>query len=131
MRPFESYRFAGVPFVLRLAAEPAAAKVSAAVETVLKIGDDQPGLESRIRFDVLGRPVYRFQVLLPERFSARPARSRRTVAQRASNMPSHGGRDGRRELLTIYTAEGRQGETPVVMRGQLENGDLGIRDLGI
>ena len=68
VRPFESYRFAGVPFVLRLAAAPAVAKVSAAVQTVLKIGEDQQSLESRVTFDVRERPVYQFQMLLPEGF---------------------------------------------------------------
>jgi hypothetical protein len=121
VRLFESYRFASVPFVLRLAAEPAAAQVSAAVETVLKIGDDQQSLESRVRFDVRGRPVYQFLMLLPDGFRL----DQLDVAGLAPGGFQYAvTRRGGRGLLTIYTAAGRQGETPVVVRGQLAAGQL-------
>ena len=97
IRPFESYRFAGVPFVLRLAAEPAAAKVSAAVETVLKIGDDQQGLESRIRFDC-ARPA---GLPLPGAAAGRiPARSGRRGRTAARGLP-----------IRCHAARGATGES--------------------
>ena len=71
IRPFEAYSFAAVPFTLRLAAAPVAARVSATVQTVLRIADYERSLESRVTFDVQGRPVYQLQMFLPEDFQRR------------------------------------------------------------
>ena len=101
-----------MPFVLRLAAAPAAARVSASVETVLKLAEFQSGLESRINFDVQGRPVYRLQMLLPEGF-------RLDYVSAPGDFQYAVTVQDKRPLLTIYLATGRQGDVPVLVRGQL------------
>ena len=115
IRPFEAYSFAAVPFAVRLAATPAAARVSAAVQTVLKLSEFQSSLESRIKFDVQGRPVYRLQMLLPEDF-------RLDHVSAPGDFQYAVTRQDKRPLLTIYLAAGQQGDVPVLIRGQLNCG---------
>ncbi len=122
VRPFEAYGFASVPFTVRLAVAPVAARVGAVAQTVLKLVENQSSLESRVTFDVQGRPIYQLQMLLPEelrldRVSA-PGEFQYTVTQ-----PAAAPRDKRR-LLTIYLAEGRQGDVPVLIYGRLDRVDL-------
>ena len=112
IRPFESYSFATVPFTVRLSAAEVEARVSAVVESVLKLAEHQRSLESRVRFDVRGRPVYRLRVLLPEGFRLdsvhAPGKFQYTVTK-----------EGKRPLLTIYLASGQEGEVPVMISGKL------------
>ena len=101
-----------MPFTVRLAAAPVAARVSAAVQTVLKLAAYERSLESRVTFDVQGRPVYQLQMFLPDglrldRVSA-PGEFQYAVTQQ-----------DKRPLLTIYLATGRQGDVPVLVRGKL------------
>ncbi len=112
IRPFEAYSFAAVPFTVRLAAAPVAARIAATVQTVLRIADYERSLESRIAFDVQGHPVYQLQMFLPEdlrvdRVSA-PGEFQYAVTQQ-----------DKRPLLTIYLATGQQGNVPVLIRGKL------------
>ncbi|MBU4399765.1 MAG: hypothetical protein KKE86_10575, partial [Planctomycetes bacterium] len=112
IRPFESYSFATVPFTVRLAAAEVEARVSAVVESVLKLAEYERSLESRVRFDVRGRRVYRLRVLLPEGFNLdsvhAPGVFQYTVTK-----------EGERPLLTVYLASGQEGEVPVVVSGKL------------
>ncbi len=112
IRPFESYSFATVPFTVRLSAVEVEARVSAVVESVLKLAEHQRSLESRVRFDVRGRPVYRLRVLLPEGFRLdgvhAPGKFQYTVTKEVE-----------RPLLTVYLASGQEGEVPVVISGKL------------
>ncbi len=112
IRPFESYRFAAVPFRLRLAAAPVAAKVSAAVETVLKLAAYERTLESRVNYDIQGRPVYQLQMFLP-------AELRLDHVSTAGDYQYAVTERDKRPLLTIYLAAGRQGSVPVIVRGKL------------
>ena len=115
IQPFEAYSFASVPFRVQLAATPAVAHVSAEVETVLKLSEFQSSLESRITFDVQGRPVYRLQMLLPEDF-------RLDHVSAPGDFQYAVSRQDKRPLLTIYFAAGQQGDVPVLVRGQLNCG---------
>ena len=45
---------------------PVAARVSATVQTVLKLAEFERTLESHINFDVQGRPLYQLRMLLPD-----------------------------------------------------------------
>jgi hypothetical protein len=118
IRPFEAYNFATVPFTLRLAAAPVAARIAATVQTVLRMAEYERSLESRIAFDVQGRPVYQLQVFLPEDLRvdgvSAPGEFQYAVTQQ-----------DKRPLLTIYLATGQQGNVPVLIRGKLgREGDL-------
>ena len=112
IRPFESYSFAAVPFTVRLAATAIAARCSAAVQTVLRIAEYERSLESRVLFNIQGRPAYQLQMLLPDDLHvdqvSAPGEYQYTVT-----------RKGNRPLLTIYLATGQQGNVPVVIRGKL------------
>ncbi len=112
IRPFESYSFAALPFTIRLEAAPVEAKVSAVVDSILKLSEYARSLESRIRYDVRGRRIYRLRVLLPEGFSLEtlvvPGSHEYTLTKQ-----------GRRPLLTVYLAAGQEGEVPLVVSGKL------------
>ena len=72
IRPFEAYTFAAVPFTVRLSAAPVPARVSATVQTVLKLAEFERNLESSIDLDVQGRRVYQVRMLLPDGPAPRP-----------------------------------------------------------
>ena len=123
IRPFEAYRFATTPFAMRLAAAPVAAQVSANVQTVLKIAEYERSLESRVCFEVQGRPVFQLQMLLPDGL-----RLDRVSApgefQYAVTRPSG------RPLLTIYLASGQQGSVHVLLLGRL-GGEGALKELAL
>lgn len=113
IRPFESYSFASVPFTLRLSAVELEAKTSAVVESVLKLAEYKQLFESRVTFDVRGRPLHRLRVLLPEDYELitidLPCEFYHTVTKQ-----------GERPLLTVYPASGLDGETPLLLVGSLK-----------
>ncbi len=118
IRPFEAYRFAAVPFSVRLKATPATAHVSATVQTVLRLAEYEREMESRVLLDVQGRRVYRLQMFLPAQFRlehvSAPGEFQYAVTQQAG-----------RALLTIYLAAGQAGDVPVVLRGKLGQAEKG------
>ena len=112
IRPFEAYSFAAVPFTVRLAAAPVAARVSAAVQTVLKLAAYERSLESRVnvrRAGPAGLPV-----------ADAPARGPRLDHVSAPGEFQYAvTQQDKRPLLTIYLAAGQQGDVPVLVRGKL------------
>ncbi|MBN1394242.1 MAG: hypothetical protein JW959_04410, partial [Pirellulales bacterium] len=112
IRPFEAYGFATVPFTLRFSAAEVEARVSAVVQTLLKLSEYESSLESRVKFEVAGRPVYRLRLLLPEGF-------RLDRVDAAGEFQYTVKEDGKRPLLTMYFAAGEEGEVPVLLFGRL------------
>ncbi len=112
IRPYEAYQFASMPFTVRLAAVPVAGHVTAATETVLKIGAYERSLESRVKLDVRDRPIHRVEIFLPDELKLEhvsvPGEHQWTITQ-----------VDKRPLLTVLLAAGRVGEVPVVIRGTL------------
>jgi autotransporter-associated beta strand protein len=108
IRPYEAYRFVTTDFTLRLAARQVRPRVTATVQTVLKIAEYQRGLESRVMLDVQDRPIYRAAIFLPEQFKLEyvlaPGEFQWSLTEED-------------RLLTIYLAAGQQGEVPIVIRG--------------
>ena len=116
IHPYQAYRFATMPFTLRLRAEPMAARTTAEVQTLLKFTEYRPTLECRAVVHVQDRPIYRVEMLLPEdlkirqvsapgefqwaRDRARQASAadrllhRRPVGRRAGGGARHAGRRG-------------------------------------
>ena len=121
IRPFEAYTFAAVPFRVRLAAAPVAARVSANVQTVLKLAEYERLLESRVIFDVQNRPALQLRMLLPDNLRVdrvwTPGAFHYAITKQ----------DGR-PLLTVYLAIGQQGDVPVVVSGRL-GGEKAIAEL--
>lgn len=112
IRSFEAYTFAAVPFAIKFEAEPTAARTSAAAQTIVKISASERKFETCVRFNAQGRPAYQLRMFLPDDLRVDevivPGDFQYAVT-RLNNRP----------LLTVYLAVGRQGETPVVVRGRL------------
>ncbi|MFZ1935523.1 MAG: DUF1559 domain-containing protein [Thermoguttaceae bacterium] len=111
IQPCEAYTFAAVPFSLRLSAAPISARVSASVQTVLKLAEFERNLESNVNFDVQGRRVYQLRMLLPDGL-----RLDRVLAPGAYDYAVT--KQGKRSLLTVYLADGQEGNVSVRIRGQ-------------
>jgi len=112
LRPYQAYRFVTAPFSIRLAASPVASKVTAEVQTVLKIAEYERSMESRVNLSVQDRPVYRVEIFLPEDFEledvSAPGEFEWALTRRDD-----------RPLLTVYLATGQQGRVPIVLRATL------------
>ena len=110
--PYQAYRFAAMPFAVRLAAAPLAAKTTAEVQTLLRLSQYERTMESRVLLHVQDRPIYRIELFLPEELNLRevlaPGEFQWSVAER-----------NQRRLLSIYLAAGQQGDLSVVLRGIL------------
>ena len=65
IRPYQAYRFATMPFTLRLRAEPLAARTTAELQTLLKFTEYRPTLECRAVLHVQDRPIYRVECCCP------------------------------------------------------------------
>ena len=117
--PFQAYRFATVPFAIKLSAQAVKPRISADLQTVLKIGRDERTVESRIRMQVDGRPIYRLQIALPE-----DLRIDHVVAPEpmqwvlAPQTPQQKQQHARR-TLNLYFAAGQQKSFDVVLSGML------------
>ena len=81
------------------------------MQTVLKIAAYERSLESQVKFDVQGRPIYRVADVA--------ARAFRLDGCRPPGEFQYGGDRGGPALLTIYLAAGQEGEVPVLVRGKL------------
>ena len=114
IRPFEAYTFVAVPFTIRFEAEPTAARTSAAAQTIVKISASERKFETCVRFDVQGRPAYQLRMFLPDDLRVDEVVAPGDFQYAVTRL------DGR-PLLTVYLAVGRQGETPVIVRGRLAN----------
>jgi hypothetical protein len=112
LRPHECYTLAAVPFVLRLAAEPQKSDLSAESQTVLRFSEQQPGMESRMVFDIEGRPVHCLEAALPDGLRLdevdAPGKFHWAVTRR----------DGR-DVLSVYLAQGQIGRAEVLVSGKL------------
>ena len=109
---FESYTFAAVPFTVHLSAAAVSARVSATVQTVLKLAEFERNLESNINLNVQGRRIYQVRMLLPDGL-----RLDRVLAPGAYQYAVT--KQGKRSLLTIYLADGQEGNVQVRIRGRL------------
>ena len=116
LRAYEAYRFASVPFTVKLAVSPVKRKVTAEVETVLRISEYQRSLESRVRLRAEGRPLHRAEIFLPANLKldhvSAPGEFHWAITRRDD-----------RPLLSLYLADGVQGQTPLLIRGTIPPSD--------
>ncbi|MEA3367863.1 MAG: hypothetical protein U9R68_07100, partial [Planctomycetota bacterium] len=118
IRPYQAYQFVATPFTVRLAAEPVSARVSAAVQMILRLADRERRMEARAVLTVEDRPLYAARLAIPdtldlERVQA-PGTFEWAVTQEAG-----------RRILTVYLSAGVQGSCPIVVEGQLSRGKVG------
>ncbi len=114
IRPYQAYRFATMPFAVRLAVAPVAAKVTATIQTVLRIAEYQRSLESRIVLHVQDRPAHRLEILIPADLNLKHVSAPGQFQWALTDVEQEDQR-----LLTIYLGAGQQGDTPVLLRGTL------------
>ncbi len=109
---YQTYRFAAMPFAVRLTAAPLTAKTAAEVQTLLRLSRYQRTLESRVLLHVQERPIHRIEFFLPEELNLRevfaPGEFQWSVVER-----------NKRRLLVIYLAAGQQGDFSVSLDGAL------------
>ena len=89
--PYQFYRFATTPFTIKLSARPATPRVTAELQTVLKISQRQRTLESRVRLRVDERPIYgACRIALPDDWSWTAVTRRTTVSNGSSARRDRG-----------------------------------------
>jgi hypothetical protein len=112
IRPYQAYRFATMPFTLRLRARPLAGRTTAEVQTLLKFTEYRPTLECRAVLHVQDRPIYRVEMLLPEDLKLRQVSAPGDFQWALTSRE-------KRPLLTVYFNSGQSDDVPVVVRGTL------------
>ena len=112
IRPHEAYEFVATPFAVGLKAVPVEGRITAEVQTVLKIAEFERSLESQVSLDARDRPVHRVEMFLPEDLDLKevsaPGRFQWALTRRAD-----------RPLLTVYLAGGQGGQVPLRIAGTL------------
>ena len=120
VRLYQAYRFAAVPFTLRLEAVPVDVEAEAAVETVLKIAERERTLECRATVTARKRPLHMAQLLIPADLEldavVAPGGFEWSVysAEGAAGAEAEG-----RKLLVVYLAAGQAGDVSILLQGKL------------
>ena len=112
IRPFETYRFAAMPFQLVLSAQAYQPDVSAEIQSLFKISEREGSYEARVQLTVGDRPLYEVRLALPAGFRVDE------VTYAGPHEWTTGEMEGR-PTVTVYFADGRQGTIPLVIRGSL------------
>jgi len=112
IRPHEAYEFVATPFSVGLKAVPVAGRITAEVQTVLKIAEFERSLESQVSLDARDRPIHRVEMFLPEELDLKevsaPGQFQWALTRRED-----------RPLLTVYLAGGHGGQVPLRVAGTL------------
>ncbi len=116
IRSFQAYRFGNANFEIRLSAQPVKARMSANVQSVLRITEYERSLECRVRYASVNRKMYRAEVLLPEGFELQD------VSAPGDFEWSVTDREGRPKLAVLL-ASGQQGSVTLVFEGRLPRED--------
>jgi hypothetical protein len=112
IRPYQAYQFVAVPFAVRLAAAPVAARTSAAVQTLVRMAERERRLESRIAITSQDRPLYRARFVVPADLKLDRVRAPGAFEWALTD-------EAGRKVLTVYLGAGVAGETAVVIEGKL------------
>ena len=115
IRPYQAYEFVAVPFTVRLEVRSVAARVTATVQTILRIAEREHGLEGRILLDVEDRPIHSLSVVLPADLEVDDVTAPGSFEWGLSDHP-------RGRLLTVYLASGLQGRVALLVRGRIPAG---------
>lgn len=121
IRPYQAYQFVTIPFSVRLAAAALEPKLTATVQTVLKIAEYERTLEIRVAVDAERRPVYLVEMFVPKDLEitqvSAPGAYQWALIE-----------EGERKRLSVYLGTGQQDEVPILLSGTL-GGRGAIRDL--
>jgi len=119
LRPYQAYGFVRTPFAVQLAAEPVSKRVTAAVQTILRLAERQRRLEARAVLTVQDRPLYVARLAIPETLDLDRVQAPGTFEWAVT-------KEAGRRILTVYLSAGVQGRCPVVIEGQLARGEVGL-----
>ncbi len=114
IRAYQAYRFGSLPMAMRLAATPSQARVSADVQTIVRIRPHLQSIETAVVLDVQGPPIHRSEIFLPDGLDDLRVLCARPLQWAVTDV------DGR-QLLTVDLATGRPegDDTPLVIHGTL------------
>ena len=112
IRPYQAYAFAATPFAIRLESLAVRARVTARLQTILRIAERERSLESRVILNVDGRPLHQVQIALPADLKIEQVTAPGVFEWAIT-------RDDRGPMLSVYLARGQSGEVPVVLSGTL------------
>ena len=112
IRPFQAYQFVTVPFEIRLAAEPVASRVSAVVQTILRMAERERRIESRTLITAENRPLYQARFVVPADLKIDSVQAPGAFEWALTE-------DAGRKILTVYLGTGIQGELSILIQGKL------------
>ncbi len=123
IRPFQTYRFGATDYEIRLAAQAVDPRITASLQSVLRITQYERLLECRVRYAVSDRKLYRVEILLPEAFQLQDVS---LSGQFEWSVTDHGGRP----KLTLLLGSGQEGDVTIVFEGRLPREEAG-KDVAI
>ncbi|HEY5311197.1 MAG TPA: hypothetical protein VIK18_01715, partial [Pirellulales bacterium] len=109
IRPYQSYTFSAMPFLVRLKVEALESVATAEVQSLWKVAQRQRSLETRFLLKVRGQPRYKLQVAIPEDFRIEQVTA---AGSYEWTVAAAGGR----RVLSVFFAAG-QVDTAVVISG--------------
>jgi hypothetical protein len=112
IRPFQSYRFAATPYQLALTAETYRAELVAETRALVKIGERDSAYEARVILQSQNTAVHRIRLILPESLDLQEVDCTGDFDWAVTQQDD-------RSLLTVYFAEGRQGNFSLDIGGKL------------
>ncbi|QDS88019.1 hypothetical protein EC9_22050 [Rosistilla ulvae] len=113
IRPFQAYSFNATPFTLSLTAAPIEARGSATLQTILRITERKADVECRVEMQVHDRPTHRIRLRLPADFEIDDVSA--PCDYQWSTTAIDG--DSQHRLMSIFLAEGLEGNFAIVVRG--------------
>ncbi|MGB6045384.1 MAG: hypothetical protein WBF93_19665, partial [Pirellulales bacterium] len=113
---YQAFQFVTTPFRVRLSARRITAETSATVQSIVRVARRETTLESLVRYQVKGRPVYQLSIALPADLDLK-----NQVRAPEPFQWSVTEQDGNR-VLHIYLGAGQQGNFPVFIGGSLPSG---------
>ena len=109
VQAYQAYRFTTTPFQVELAIASSVSSPSVDVQTVLRIGDRQRILESRVNFSPQGQPVYHVGIAIPDDLMVEnvfvPAAFEWSIVS-----------EEHRKVLNVYLREGRHDRFSIQIR---------------
>jgi hypothetical protein len=112
LKPFESFRFGATTYQLHLSAVAYNSRINVEEQTVLRIGERETTVESRLKFTIADRPSHQLEVELPEGFQVKEV-----VTPGSFDWAVTTANDQR--LLTVYLASGAIGSLDLDLRGSI------------
>ncbi|QDV55908.1 hypothetical protein [Rosistilla oblonga] len=113
IRPFQAYRFNATPFTLSLTAAPIETRGAATLQTILRITERKADVECRIAMQVHDRPTHQLRLRLPADFVIDDVSA--PCDYQWSTTAIDG--DPQHRRMSIFLAEGLEGDFAVVIRG--------------